>query len=590
MKNTLPPIRTRAQSGGNNGGKVFLPVVGRDDTQPGPTPTPTPTPTPQPSPAKPANEAEAARFLAQAAWGGSPEDLTALVGSNYNAWFDAQKAAPTSVTKPYLESIRADIKTNDPLAANVPYLRNDVLDIASSGNFSTAWMRNMINGPDQLRQRVAWSLSQIMVVSYNNVASLQQNGVIVADYYDTLAKHALGNFKDLLFAVSTHPAMTYFLSSLGNDKPDPANNQMPDENYAREVMQLFSIGLWELNQDGTQKLDAAKNPIPTYDNRDIEELSRVFTGLWFTGRVWPRDGSVFGREWLTEYPLAMFEDHHDRGRKVVFHGKAWQRDFAGNQDGLLEIAAACEMLTAHPNTAPFIAKALIKFLVTSNPTPAYVKRMADVFVNNGAGVRGDLFAVVKAILMDPDARTAAQLANPKHGKLQEPTVRLARMVRAFHAGKGVPDLQFWGGQFYTAFLQHPMFSPSVFNFFGPGYRHLGALAQNGLSSPEFQILNSVTVASASNMFAEMIDTKLHRRVNGGTPDFKFDFTPELALSNDVDALLNRLNTLLCNGQLDTATKTLIANAINGLPSTDGIGRVRLAVWLTAMSPAAAVLR
>jgi uncharacterized protein (DUF1800 family) len=592
MKNALPPTGIRAQGGSNNGKKVFLPVVGREEEQsgPNPTPTPTPNPTPGPVPTKPANEAEAARFLAQAAFGGTPDDLTALVSSTYAAWFDAQKAAPVSVTKDYLDAVRTEIKSNDLLAVNVPYSRSDISDIVLAFNFSTTWMRNLINGQDQLRQRIAWCLSQIMVVSSNGVARLQQNGVAIGDYYDTLAKHALGNFKDLLFAVSTHPAMTYFLSSLGNDKADPANNQMPDENYAREVMQLFTIGLWELNQDGTQKLDADRNPIPTYDNRDIEELARVFTGLWFSGRAWPRDGAGLGMEWLTDYPLGMFEDHHDRGRKVVFHNKPWQRVFAGNQDGLPEIAAACEMLTAHPNTAPFIARALIKFLVTSNPSPAYVKRIADVFVNNGAGVRGDLFAVVKAILMDPDARNAAQIANPKHGKLQEPMLRLTRMVRAFKAGKGVPDLQYWGLHFFRAFMQHPMYSPSVFNFYGPGYRHLGALAQNGLTSPEFQILNSVTVASANNLFAEMIDTKLHRRVAGGTPDFKFDFSAEQALSNDVDALLTRLNTLLCNGQLDAATKALIAGAVNGHPSTDAIGRVHLAVWLTAVSPAAAVLR
>jgi uncharacterized protein (DUF1800 family) len=552
---------------------------------------------------------DAARFLAQAAWGAAPEDIPALQRAGYAAWIDAQRAMPISRMRPYLAEIHTIAQTGA-YGPDVPFLAPNDQGFAHAGNVSTAWMRNIVHGEDQLRQRVAWCLSQIMVVSFNSVQRLLRNGEIVADYYDTLATHALGNFKDLLFAVSTHQAMAYFLSTLGNDKPNPAANQLPDENYAREVMQLFTIGLWELNPDGTQKLDANKNPIPTYGNRDVEDLARVFTGLWFADRRWPRDANKpWPAQWLTESALGMFEDHHDRGKKTVFAGKPWQRVFPGNRDGLAEIADACAMLTEHPNTAPFIAKALIKFMITSNPSPAYVKRAADVFANNGRGVRGDLFAVVRAILLDREARDAAQIANLKHGKLQEPLLRLARMVRAFNAGKDDPEFEFWSNTLPRSLAQWPLFSPSVFNFFMPGYRHLGVLAKNGLSSPEFQIMNSVTITSLSNQFSQFVDVALHQPRAGANPKkrqrkgnparpaqaklddaFRFDFSAENALAGTSDALIDRLNLLLCNGMLDAPTRTAIVGAVNALPAQDADARVRLAVWLTAVSPAAAVLR
>ncbi len=533
---------------------------------------------------------EAVRFLAQAGWGAAPEDVEPLMQSGFNAWINAQKNQPISLMRPYLEEIRADIKTNDPLANTVPYQRNDAVDFVLAQNISTVWMRNLINGRDQLRQRVAWALSQIMVVSFRNVQNLNRNGVILADYYDTLARHALGNFRDLLRAVSVHPAMTFFLSSLGNDKADPANNQFPDENYAREVMQLFTIGLWELNPDGEQRKDAAGNPIPTYDNADIEELARVFTGLWFQGKPWPDQNQRMGAEWLTDFPVVMYEDRHDRGAKKLFHGKPWETTLPAGQDGMVDINAAIDVLVKHPNTGPFISKALIKFLVTSNPSPGYVRRVAAVFANNGAGVRGDLFATVRAILLDAEARSLSARANPRFGKLQEPLVRVARLVRAFKAGRGLSNLQWWGLFKGAQFMQWPLYSPSVFNFFSPHYRHLGVLARNGLTSPEFQILNSVTVATMSNQLANWIDTLLHGRLLGGTPEFKFDFSDEVALAGTPEALVDRLNLLLCQNQMSAATRTRIIESVNRVASANAIGRARLAVYLAAVSPEGAILR
>jgi uncharacterized protein (DUF1800 family) len=534
--------------------------------------------------------AEAVRFLAQAGWGAAPDDIPALQQIGLGAWLDEQRAKPISRTRPYLDQIRADIEANDPPQGDVSYARAKEQDFTLAGNFSTAWMRNIVHGADQLRQRIAWSLSQIMVVSFNSVNRLAQNGVAVADYYDTLATHALGSFRDLLLAVSLHPAMSYFLSSLGNEKPDPSNNQYPDENYAREVMQLFTVGLWELEPNGEQKRDAKGNPIATYDNRDVEAMARVFTGLWFEGRRWPKDTTKWPRQWLSDFRLAMYEAQHDTTVKTLFHGKPWQVILPAGQTGLRDIEAAIDALVNHPNTAPFIGKALIKFLVTSNPSPAYVQRVAAVFANNGSGVRGDLFAVVKAILLDDEARNPDAQRDPKHGKLQEPLLRLTRMVKAFRAGVGVADLQFWGRQPAVALQQWPMFSPSVFNFFSPGYRHLGVLAKNGLTSPEFQLLNSVSFATTSNLFAEFIDTLLHKRKAGDAPEFKFNFTAERALAGTPSALADRLNLLLCNGQMSAQTRARVVDAINRVPLANAEGRVLLGVWLAAVSPEAAILK
>jgi uncharacterized protein (DUF1800 family) len=398
----------------------------------------------------------------------------------------------------------------------------------------------------------------------------------------------------LLLAVTLQPTMAHYLSSLGNQKADPALNRYPDENYAREVMQLFTIGLWELQPNGNQKLDANGAPIPTYDNQDVEELARVFTGLWFEDTRLPRnDSRGYDAPQLTDRNLIMLEDRHDQAAKTLFHGKAWETKLPANNGGMKDIAAAIRTLVNHPNTPPFVCKSLIKFLVTSNPSPAYVKRVADVFVNNGSGVRGDLFTVVRAILLDADARSATTQADPKFGRLHEPMVRVARLVRAFNAGKTTPDLQYWASTLNAtgdaaALGQWPMFSPSVFNFFSPGYRHLGVLAQNGLTSPEFQILNSVTSATLANQLAAYIDTVLHERLVAGTSRFAFDFSHEIALASTPDALLARLDLLMCHNQMSATTRQKILDGLAKL--TDPSERVKFAVWLAAVSPDAAIQR
>lgn len=551
---------------------------------------------PPPPPIPPTHKA-AARFLAQATFGATDELIDEVVQLGYAAWLDQQRDQPISRTRPYMDQIRADLLQNNLPAAQLPYQRAENPTRVQANNFSTAWMRNIVFGSDHLRQRVAWALSQILVVSFQSENLLAGAGAALADYYDTLATHALGNFRELLLAVSLHPIMAHYLSSLGNQQADSTINRYPDENYARELMQLFTIGLWELNPDGTPQLDAQHNPIPTYANQDVEELARVFTGLWFDGLRLPQEGRR-GYRWeeLMDLPLVMVADRHDQGAKVLFHGKPWETHLPANNGGQPDIAAALDTLVRHPNCAPFISRALIQFLVTSNPSPAYVQRVAEKFVDNGAGERGDLFAVVKTILLDDEARNLAMVTNPKHGKLQEPMVRLTRLVRAFDAGKTTPDLQFWyavthgENSIRNVFLQWPLASPSVFNFFSPHYRHLGVLGQNGLVSPEFQILNAVTVTTTNNQFANFIDTLLHKRLQGGTPEFAFDFRREYELAVHPSALVDRLDLLLCNGLMAENTRQIILDGIEQLPEGNPDARIRLAVWLAAVSPDGAILR
>jgi uncharacterized protein (DUF1800 family) len=292
----------------------------------------------------------------------------------------------------------------------------------------------------------------------------------------------------------------------------------------------------------------------------------------------------------------MVEQRHDQGAKVLFHGKAWETQLPANNGGLADITAALDALVAHPNCAPFVSRALLQFLVTSNPSPAYIQRVAEKFIDNGAGVRGDLFAVVKAILLDDEARDLQIAADAAHGKLQEPMLRLTRLVRAFKAGRVTPELQFWyavangENSIRDVFLQWPLFSPSVFNFFSPNYRHLGVIAQNGLVSPEFQLLNAVSVVKANNQFANFIDSLLHKRLQGGAPEFKFDFSRELDLAVYPDALVDRLDMLLCNGLMEANTRQMLLDGLAKLPAGNPEGRIRFAVWLAAVSPDGALLR
>src|SRR5688572_6053605 len=366
-----------------------------------------PPPAPPPPPSTGITKAEAFRFLNQATMGATQAEADRVIALGYEAWINDQLSKPASLELPHVQAL--------PLPQNIQELERHGVDI---------WFRNALRGQDQLRQRVAFALSETMVVS--QVGALANQPYSLASYYDLLATRAFGNFRDLIEAVTLHPAMGVYLSMLGNQKPDVQRNIRPDENYARELMQLFTIGLVELNLDGTPKLDSSGQPIPTYTQPIIEGFAHAYTGWTYANA--PNGNFLQARPGLASQvvPMQLYPAFHDTGPKLVLGGVT----IPAGQGGAQDLDAALDNIFAHPNVGPFIARRLIQRLVTSNPSPDYVRRVAQRFNDNGRGVRGDLAAVVAAMLLDAEARTASTATT---GKLKEPLLRVTQLWRAYGA-------------------------------------------------------------------------------------------------------------------------------------------------------------
>ncbi len=557
----------------------------------------------------PPNMKSAARFLIQAAYGpdlapanGTPPNLDEVASLGFEGWIADQFTRPIGWVQPWV----------DWAAVNA-----DGIQLYGNWKEFSWWGRAMGSPklrpdspttqlPDPLRQRVAFALSEILVVSDRpEQLAVEPRGV--ANYYDLLVKHAFGNYRDLLYDVATHPVMGIFLSHLGNQKQVPGSNIFPDENFAREIMQLFTIGLWELNPDGTRILGTNGQPIATYDNSDITELARVFTGLAFGNNtdfnLWPRDFTV---------PMKCWDDYHDCNAKTLLGGlQLHERTPSPGSNGvagLADVNAAVSNLFAHPNVGPFIGKQLIQRLVTSNPSTGYVARVAAAFADNGSGVRGDMKAVVKAILLDPEAREAAMLNQPTWGKLREPVLRVVNFARAFNAAStsGYYPLD----QFTLDHGQDPMNSPSVFNFFLPSHSPPGPITQLGLVAPEFQIINASTAITGPNYFwDDAILGGLHTQGAGNASyAVRPNITNELAMivpaaqinldvpggpAADPDALIRRLDLALTGGTLSAPQFQIIREAmlrVNPPTWQWHRERLRMAVYLIVTSPDFNVLR
>lgn len=557
----------------------------------------------------PPNLKSAARFLIQAAYGpelapanGLPPNLTEVTALGFEGWIDDQFTRPIGYIQPWVDwavpvanglQLYGNLKEFSwwARAMGHPTLRPD-------------WPTNQLADP--LRQRVAFALSEILVTSDRPEAlAVEQRGM--ANYYDLMIKHAFGNYRDLLNDVTLHPVMGIYLSHLGNQKQVPGSNIFPDENYAREIMQLFTIGLWELNPDGTRVLGTNGQPIATYDNSHITELARVFTGLAFGNNtdfnLWPRDFTV---------PMKCWDEYHDCNAKTLLGGlQLPARTPSPGSDGvagLADVNAAVSNLFAHPNVGPFIGRQLIQRLVTSNPSTGYVARVSAAFADNGSGVRGDLRAVVKAILLDPEARDPAMMNQPTWGKLREPLLRVVNLARAFNAastsGYYVVD------QFTLDHGQDPMNAPSVFNFFLPAHSPPGPITQMGLVAPEFQIINASTAITGPNYFwDDAILGSLHTQgVGNANYAVRLNTTNELAMivpanqmdqdvpagpGADPDALIRRLDLALTGGTLSPMQFQIIREAMLRLnpPTWEWHQqRLRLAIYLIVTSPDYNVLR
>ncbi len=506
----------------------------------------------------PTDEA-AARLLLQASFGPSTGSLADVLAVGLTNWVDQQLALPPTFHRP--------------LWTNVVLQYTNVYDVHKL----LIWWEHALHAQDQLRQRMAYALSQILVISDGN-STLEGDAESMLSYYDMLVEHALGNYGDLLLGVTLHPAMGIYLSHLGNQKPDPATGRFPDENYAREIMQLFSIGLWELNPDGTRKTTNSA-PIATYGNDDISALARVFTGLSYGGGNTNNWWEFF---WPSVYdltiPMKMWGTYHDTDAKTLLRGLV----LASNQPPMQDVQMAVSNLFQHPNTGPFLCRRLIQQLVTSNPSTGYLARCAAVFADNGAGVRGDLAAVARAILLDPEARDPAVAAGDTFGKQREPYMRLVNLARAFEARATNGYYEMWYVDEMTG--MQPMSSPSVFNFFQPDYSPNGSIKNAGLVAPEFQITTAVTGINNPNHVRTCVEQAMNRWPAGQPSDVKLYFNQELALASDPDALLHRLDRLLTGGRLRPEQHQIVREAVQKVSVADPTNRVRMAVYLIATSP------
>jgi uncharacterized protein (DUF1800 family) len=526
--------------------------------------------------------AQAARLLQQATFGPTLRELDHVQQFGIAAWIDDQITnPPATLHRPYIEQIYADF--NGP-RTDLTYLYSEMDEFIFGNNCTTPFARAALSGSDQLRQRVAFALSQICVISRRD-PNLENKPLAVADYYDIFVQNAFGNYSDVLREVTLHPVMGRYLSHIGNQKARPEINQYPDENYAREVMQLFAIGLWELNPDGTRQLDAFGQPIPTYGNAQITEFARVFTGLWFGGQPWGQNG------WNDEdssVPMQMWAEKHDFGTKTLLDGVTIPARAATVENGMRDIDDALRNLFEHPNTGPFIGRQLIQFLVTSNPSSNYVARVAAKFANDGNGKRGNLAAVVRAILLDEEARDPQWfLGAPEFGRLKEPVHRAMAIARAGNVGRYTNLLWWTWGDFNAAAFQEPTYSPSVFNFFRPGYQPPGLLTQMGLVGPAFQITDSYSSISFPNKLWEITEEGL---AYYGSYSFPPDYADLLPVSGDAGLLVDQVNLLFCGGSMSAATRDNLVNAVNQVASADRLLRIRLAIYLAATCPEGAVQR
>ncbi|MBH9579222.1 DUF1800 domain-containing protein [Inhella proteolytica] len=514
----------------------------------------------------PQDRAQAARFLLQAQFAARDTEIDAVMGQGFEAWLEAQFSVPPGpATWDWLVGRGyAEFNEQRYYSGGHPY-------------FDFAAWKQILSAEDALRVRIQLALTEILVVSLNSATAWWPH-LVYATYWDGLGQHAFGNYRDLLEHVSTSVAMGKYLSILYSVS-DPATGRVPDENYARELMQLFTIGLYQLNPDGSVKRDAAGRPLETYTARDITGLARVFTGYVIDDsgeKVVTSDGSIVSHPTAARRTMKLEPSRHTRTG----------REFLGCQipntaDGHEARRLALDHLFQHPNVGPFIGRQFIQRLVTSDPSPAYVARVAAAFNNNGSGVRGDMKALISAVLLDEEARGAAGLANPQFGKLSEPALRFAQWGRTFgvRSRSGAWKFNSPNSNPVVNNGQRLFWSPSVFNFFRPGFVPPGtAMAQRGATAPEFQIVDESTVAGYVNGLELMVEEgpwifaperpdidQSRPSSQSGTDDMKPDYSAELALVLQPEALIDRLNLLLCAGRLSQTTRRQLVNALNSEP-------------------------
>ncbi len=510
-----------------------------------------------------AGDVAASRFLAQATFGASPDSIAQLRSSaSLSAWIDEQMAMPVSLTEPYTR-------------------------IHSNGSATDArheiWWTNVLNQPDQLRQRVAFALSQLFVVSDVDYL-LANNQYGMANYYDMLSRNAFSNYRFLLEEVTLHPVMGVYLSMVRNEKADVVNNIRPDENYAREVLQLFSIGLYEMNNRGEALPE--NNPQPAYTQNQVEEFARVFTGWNYNTKTWITNN--LGGEGVFTTPMVPDELFHDTGSKSLLNGAVTPEGLSTRED----MNAALENIFQHSNVGVLVSRHLIQRLVTSNPSPEYIERMTNVFNNSGDGTRGDLAALVKAILLDPEAREG-HLSDPDFGKIREPVIRLAHLWRALDGTPGIDS----DGVHSTADFpllrvdemtgQAILSSQSVFNFFKPD----NTVVPGGRTlSPEMEIMSEANLASTHNNFHHQIYRFNNRSDIIGNGDntrvTTINLEPLIALAGNPDSLLDWYNLVFFAGGMPDDMRQILFDYLRSLPDNDAglFAKVQDTLFMVMVAP------
>ncbi|MET0290335.1 MAG: DUF1800 family protein [Pseudoxanthomonas sp.] len=567
-------LGTLVACGGGGGGSETPAAAPPPAAGGGTTPTPTPTPTTSYSDI-PQSDAEAARFLTQATFGPTRAEIARVRQIGYSKWIDEQMdSGVTPIT-----SVLAELKQVE--AAGVS---RDAMQPKFRRNI---WLWRAATSNDQLRMRVGFALGEIFVVSDREVADGKQTLYRIADYQDMLNRDAFGSYRTALEHVSVHPAMGYFLSHVGNRKADPAKNLTPDENYGREVMQLFSIGLVQRNADFSEVKDSAGNPVPTYDQDVVSGMSRVFTGWTYAGQT----DAQYGRNNNTSFdPMECHPKFHDDQPKTIFNGIVINE---GN-NCTASLGKTLDALAAHKNVAPFISRQLIQRLVTSNPSPAYIGRVSKVWTDNN----GHLGKVVKAILLDNEARMAP--TDDSFGKGREPLIKIATLWRSFEAkyipGQyGLVEFTFSNaGDLTNSLQQESMRAPSVFNFFEPGYRLPGANGALGLYAPEFQILTEATYISSLNQNESLVWSYAGEppTTTTGAPVLDLSRLTAMATSNDRAGMVEEVNLLLFYGAMPAETKAVMTKMLTDL-ATAKVGaneQARSLVLLAFASPEFAVQR
>ena len=507
---------------------------------------------PPPAPATITSE-QAARFLLQASFAAKDADIERVKALGYSGWIDeqvgvagAQSHVDWMVAKGY----------------------NAVANINSFAGVDNTLWRKFIASPDALRQRITLALSEIFVISMAGLP-VQWRGFALAAYVDMLSANCFANYRVLLEKVTLSCGMGVYLNMRGNQKEDPVRGRLPDENYAREVLQLFSIGLVQLNPDGSRALDAGGQAIETYDPTTISGLAKVFTG-------WNFDAASATDPAFMSKPMV-----HDAAKFSPSSKSFLGTTIGGATDGVTALGIALDTIFNHANVGPFIARQLIQRLVTSNPSAAYVARAAAAFNNNGAGVRGDLLAVVKAVLLDAEARTDAAPTATDWGKVREPVLRFIQWARSFGAASPTELWNIGDLSDPAARLgQSPLRSPSVFNFFRPGYVPPNtAIGARGLVAPELQITNESTMVGYANF--------MQGAIASGRGEVVPDYSAELPLASDATALVDRYALRLAAGALSADTKNTIIAAVATISAANDTGklnRVRAAIHLVMCSP------